>query len=265
MNIGVGSGSAVNFYSGGSLRWRFDSSGNFEPTGSDGGFSLATSSKRASSVFFATSLTGTQGSLNASTPVLTHTATWNNSGVTFQNILSNVTDTASANAASLIDLQVGSASKFKVEKQGIPYYGGNTATTADVTNATVTPGDITGLSAGGNLVASARYTFRFVAYFNDSVAADGARFDFDGGTATFTIARIHCNVFDTALLLSAQTTAIATDFVATTTTGDSVIQCDGTLVVNAAGTFIPRAAQEAHSTGTLTVYRGSFLQLQGAP
>ena len=46
------------------------------------------------------------------------TDTWNSSGTTFTGIKFNVTDTASAAGSLLMDLQVGGASKFKVDKSG---------------------------------------------------------------------------------------------------------------------------------------------------
>jgi len=61
-----------------------------------------------------------QGTLTgASTPFLSHTATWNNAGTVFTNILSNVTNTASSTSSLLIDLQVGGASKFSVSRTGV--------------------------------------------------------------------------------------------------------------------------------------------------
>ena len=56
--------------------------------------------------------------VTASAPVLDLSQTWNASGVTFTGIKFNVTDTASAAASLLMDLQVGGVSKFKVEKNG---------------------------------------------------------------------------------------------------------------------------------------------------
>ena len=44
--------------------------------------------------------------------------TWNNAGTTFTALKVNVTDTASAGASLLADLQVGGASKFSVDKAG---------------------------------------------------------------------------------------------------------------------------------------------------
>lgn len=47
------------------------------------------------------------------------TETWNSSGTTYSGIKYNVTDTASAAASKLIDLQVGGSSKFSVDKDGV--------------------------------------------------------------------------------------------------------------------------------------------------
>jgi hypothetical protein len=60
----------------------------------------------------------TGGTVAASAPLLNHAQTWNNSGATFTGWKLNVTDTASASASLLADLQVGSASKFRVDKGG---------------------------------------------------------------------------------------------------------------------------------------------------
>lgn len=73
----------------------------------------------ASFTFAPSTLTSTQGSLTgSSTPFLSHTATWNNSGTTFENLVSNVTNTASNAASTLIDLKVANTSQFKVTRGG---------------------------------------------------------------------------------------------------------------------------------------------------
>jgi hypothetical protein len=56
--------------------------------------------------------------VTTSNPVLNLTQTWNAGAVTFTGLKFNVTDTASASASLLIDLQVGGSSKFKVDKAG---------------------------------------------------------------------------------------------------------------------------------------------------
>jgi hypothetical protein len=140
---------------------------------------------------------------------------------------------------------------------------GNLQTTADVTNATTTMATVTGLSV--TLAAARKYSFKLVLYVNDSVAADGVKVDFDGGTATMTTFRAHGTLFDTALLLSSQTSAIATDFAVATVTGDAMVEIHGSMTVNGAGTFIVQAAQNAHTAGTLTIYKGSHLIIEDMP
>lgn len=63
-------------------------------------------------------LTLTGATQTSSFPVLSATQTWNASGTTFAAIFLNVTNTASAAASKLMDLQVGAASKFSVDKNG---------------------------------------------------------------------------------------------------------------------------------------------------
>lgn len=58
------------------------------------------------------------GTLAASAPVFTASQTWNNAAVDFTALLVNVTDTASASTAKLLDLQVNGVSKFSVGKTG---------------------------------------------------------------------------------------------------------------------------------------------------
>jgi len=61
----------------------------------------------------------TTGAVTASTPVLSLDQTWNNASVTFTAMKLDVTDTASAAGSLLMDLQVGGASKFKVDKTAL--------------------------------------------------------------------------------------------------------------------------------------------------
>lgn len=60
----------------------------------------------------------TGGTVTSSTPVINATQTWNSGGVTFTGWKLDVTDTASASASLLMDLQVGGASKASVKKDG---------------------------------------------------------------------------------------------------------------------------------------------------
>lgn len=63
-------------------------------------------------------LTITGGTQTASFPALSLTQTWNNGAVTFTGVLVDVTNTASASASTLLDLQVASAPKWQVTTDG---------------------------------------------------------------------------------------------------------------------------------------------------
>jgi len=116
-------GSAVNFSAGTKNVWCDAPAVMVSPGGSttqvqynnagafagDSGFTYSSTNK-------AITLGG--ATVTASAPVLDLSQTWNNSGVTFTGWKLNVTDTASASASLLMDLQVGGSSKFKVDKSG---------------------------------------------------------------------------------------------------------------------------------------------------
>jgi hypothetical protein len=63
----------------------------------------------------------TQGTITTSQPFINHTATWNNAGVTFSNIVSNVTNTASSSSSLLMDLQFGGGTSFSVRRDGLTF------------------------------------------------------------------------------------------------------------------------------------------------
>lgn len=67
----------------------------------------------------------TQGTLTAVTPALSSTATWNSSTTVFNHIFANITDTASSGNALFMNLQVGSATKFSIDKNGRVNAGGS--------------------------------------------------------------------------------------------------------------------------------------------
>ena len=71
---------------------------------------------------------------------------------------------------------------------------------------------------------------------------------------------------DTSLRQIARTTALATDITEGTITGNTLVRITFSLVCNAAGTFIPRAAKNTDAAGaTLTVTLGSFLTIEDCP
>lgn len=145
--------------------------------------------------------------------------------------------------------------------------GGSCVVAADQTNATTTPQTAAcyNVTAGGvaiALLAGRSYAGNCELFLSDSTAVDGAVIDFDASTATATTFRAQITAFDTALNLSTQVTALATDASASTFTGNGAFEVHLFFKVNAAGTFQPRFFQAAHTAGTLTLAAGSNCRLQ---
>lgn len=143
---------------------------------------------------------------------------------------------------------------------------GTSFVATDHTNNTTTPTAITNLSA--TVAAGRKYCGELVLFCDNTVAADGLRFDFDGGTATMTTfeAAVSSNVQGATFSVTTSA-ALATDIIATTTgvTTRLCVVIHFGFVVNAAGTFIPRAGLEAASTGVLTTRVGSHMVIEDAP
>jgi len=132
-------------------------------------------------------------------------------------------------------------------------------------NGTTTSATLANLSISASVISGKKYSFTLVLFCANSVAADGVKIDFDGGTATATNFRAHATGHDAALFLSQQVSALATDIAAATVTGDAQIEVNGSFEPSGSGTLIPRFAVNAATTGTLTVYRGSNLVLTEIP
>jgi len=64
--------------------------------------------------------------VTTSKPLIDMAQTWNAGGVTFTGLKANFTDTASASASKLLDLQIGGSSKLSVGKTGALTIGGST-------------------------------------------------------------------------------------------------------------------------------------------
>ena len=142
---------------------------------------------------------------------------------------------------------------------------GRSRVTGDVTNATAAMAAITGLSA--TLIAGRKYTGCMVLKCSESVAAEGIRVDFAGGTATMTSFAAGAGVLTggTTVIVNEVSSALTTDFDWSTITGETWIRFEITLVCNAAGTFIPQFSQSADLGGTVTVSLGSFMWIEDMP
>lgn len=132
---------------------------------------------------------------------------------------------------------------------------------ASGTNTTTTFAT-TGLTA--NVISGRKYAFKMVLYLSNTVAADGLKVDYNGGGATATDFRVNNVLWQTGTatpLQATQTTALATAVTQATATGQCTFSAEGTFTPSSTGTFIPRYAMNAATTGTLTIQRGSHLQL----
>lgn len=140
--------------------------------------------------------------------------------------------------------------------------GGECFVASDQTNATTTMQTTT---CSFTVKNARKYAFKCEMFLSDSVAADGAKIDFNGGSATMTNFRAQVTAFDTALNLSTQVSALNTASSAATFTGAGAFEIHGAIEPSADGTFIPRFAQVAHTAGTLTLARGSHCTVKDTP
>lgn len=116
-------GGDVYIYTNGSNRWRFNSSGHFQPSGSNGGFDIGTSAFHIRDFYIARSIIFSNlGDATTSEPFITHARTWNNAGVAFENFKSNITNSASATGSTLFKWQVGGTTKFGMNINGRPEF-----------------------------------------------------------------------------------------------------------------------------------------------
>lgn len=109
----------------------------------DSGYAVASFGLIGSANTWTAQNTFAAGTITTSQP-MTMTQTWNAGGVTFKGMVVNVTDTSSASASLLCDLQVSSSSKFSVKKDGtVTAVGGVVANSVQVATS--------GASATGSL------------------------------------------------------------------------------------------------------------------
>jgi hypothetical protein len=109
---GAGDSDWVAATGGGGTPGGSDTQVQFNDGGAFGGDSGLTFNKTAKTL----GLSG--ATITADSPIINAAQTWNNAAVTFTGIKLNVTDTASAAASRLIDLQVGGVSRFNIPKAG---------------------------------------------------------------------------------------------------------------------------------------------------
>lgn len=127
---------------------------------------------------------------------------------------------------------------------------------ANTTNATIAMA-ATGLTVPVTL--NRKYIFRAILRFSQSVAVDGSAIDFDGSAAA-TDFRYFVSTFDDASTLS--TSGFITDLAVDFSVGlhdDIQYVIDGSYEPSASGNLLIRFAKGTHTTGILTLFRGSHL------
>ncbi len=124
----------------------------------------------------------------------------------------------------------------------------NNRVTTQVDATTITLANVTTLQI--NAVQGATYVAKYILHLNAS-AAGGARFDFDGGTATVHSMQATARLYTVTAVAVAGVTALATDL--TVTAAAHIYgEIDVTFVVNVGGIIVPRFAQNTAS-GTSSI------------
>jgi hypothetical protein len=130
-----------------------------------------------------TTLAANNGTLTASAPALDVAQTWNASGTTFTGIRANFTNTASAAASRLMDLQIGGGSHFLVGIDGKITVRGNTNATMLEPSFNFVGCDVTG--GGGSGAGRLRFYGTGVGGdFNGVVSVFATALRFMNGAAT---------------------------------------------------------------------------------
>lgn len=157
---------------------------------------------------------------------------------------------------------VGIGTSNEGDHNGWVVDGGECFVASDQTLTTTT---LTSTTCGVTVTSGRKYSGVCELFLSDSVAADGAKIDFDGGSATATNFRAQVTAFDSALNLSTQLTSLTSTASATTFTGAGAFEVHFSFEPSSTGTLLTRFAQAGHTTGTLTLARGSFCAVRDTP
>jgi len=132
----------------------------------------------------------------------------------------------------------------------------------DFTNATAA---LANTNLSFTVIAGRSYQIAGLLQVRNSAATEGIQIDFAGGAATATTFMMAANAIGSVVTGTLSSTALAGVINYSTLTGTDFIVLSGYLKVNAAGTFIMRAAENSHVSGTLTMVAGSWLSLTDTP
>jgi hypothetical protein len=120
---GTGTFRSIRFYTSSLARWIIDTSGNWVAA-TDASYDIGQAgATRPRHSFISGTYTGglislAAGTISSNQPNI-FLQTWNAAGVTFTGFKVNISDSASAAASLLLDLQIAASSKFSVSKAGV--------------------------------------------------------------------------------------------------------------------------------------------------
>lgn len=185
-------------------------------------------------------------------------------GFCYANTIAGIVPIAgiTSTGAKVIGINDGSTANVA---NGWLQWAGQGRLTADATKANTTFGNLTDLTL--TVQAARKYIGTMRVVCNNSTAAEGIKFDFNGGTATMTsFAAAAIAQGATAPVIGAvSSTSLAGVINYTTITGETVIEFSISFVSNGAGTVIPRFAENSTAVGTATVELGGFIMLHDSP
>lgn len=141
-------------------------------------------------------------------------------------------------------------------------HSGKVRLASAVTNTTSTLANLTELTQ--TVLAGRKYTGRLVLPINNALAADGYKLDLGGGTATMTSLHFGIASLAGATLGVRTSTALTTALTVTVLadTSDVYVEIPVTMVVNGAGTIIPRQAKNADAASAILTHRvGGYFHL----
>jgi len=188
------------------------------------------------------------------------------SAVRFGWSLSNVTQNMDSGFSRIAAGVIGVGTGSLASRAGWLQWSGEARQTADATKTDTTFASLTDLTIS-NIISGRKYFGRLVIKCNNSTAAEGIKFDFNGGSATVSAfwAVGSVSAGGTTVLGTVISTSLAGVINFTTITGETLIVIDFSFVASGNGTLIPRFAENSTAAGTATVELGSFQWVQDCP
>lgn len=139
----------------------------------------------------------------------------------------------------------------------------NARNTSDITNSATSFSNIADCTI--TLGAGKKYSGKMSIKCSNSVPAEGIKFDFNGGTATMTDFWAGLGNLangGSAIASTGVSASLSGAMNYATITGECVFVIEFSIICNAGGTLIPRYAEDSHSTGTVTIRKGTMISIQ---